>query len=53
MSGKDRLRTINENGIGETKALDALGNLADLLARMRARIALERPQRIHWLDCYF
>jgi hypothetical protein len=43
---------IDQDRIGEDKALDAVGDLAKLLPRMRARVSRARGQFINWTFDY-
>lgn len=45
MARNDLPLVIDQYGIAETELLDALGDLADLLSRMRPRITRIRPER--------
>jgi hypothetical protein len=52
VAGNDHAVIVDQHRIGETKALDAVGNLSDLLPRVSTRVTLVRDKPIerHKLD---
>jgi len=52
VAGKNGVRLVDEDGVGEAELLDARRDLADLLWRMYAGVSLERAERVdrHPLD---